>query len=118
MSFSFLFSKCVSGDADFSELCSYVYGVAFHPKENILASCSLDKSIKLWNLDTGAELSTMTGHSKRVLSVAFSADGQWVMSGSSDKTIRLWDTHAAAQYGRHVDLSCERRPAGLKAVLI
>ena len=51
------------------------------------------------NVDSsrGAELSTMTGHSKLVLSVAFSADGQWVMSGSSDKTIRLWDTHAAAQ---------------------
>ena len=39
----------------------------------------------------------VTGHSAPVSSVAFSADGQWVMSGSSDKTIRLWDTHAAAQ---------------------
>ena len=39
----------------------------------------------------------VTGHSKPVLSVAFSADGQWVMFGSSDETIRLWDTHAAAQ---------------------
>ena len=128
MSFSFLFSKCVSGGADFSEFCSYVYGVAFHPKENILASCSADKSIKLWNLDTGTELSTMRGHSEdnqdctckhdagededeyesnpdcpvrghsdSLSSVAFSADGQWVMSGSYDKTIRLWDTHAVAQ---------------------
>ena len=37
------------------------------------------------------------GHSELVSSVAFSADGQWVMSGSYDKTIRLWDTHAVAQ---------------------
>jgi WD40 repeat protein len=40
---------------------------------------------------------TMTRHSDTVSSVAFSADGQWVMSGSHDKTIRLWDTHAVAQ---------------------
>ena len=37
------------------------------------------------------------GHSDSLSSVAFSADGQWVMSGSSDTTIRLWDTHAIAQ---------------------
>ena len=37
------------------------------------------------------------GHSDLLSSVAFSADGQWVMSGSYDKTIRLWDTHAVAQ---------------------
>ena len=64
MSFSFLFSKCVSGGTDFSEFCSYVMGVAFNPKDNTLASCSWDKSIKLWNLDTGTELLTRRGHSK------------------------------------------------------
>ena len=36
-----------------------VNGVAFHPTKNVLASCSNDKSIKLWNTDTGAELSTL-----------------------------------------------------------
>ena len=34
-------------------------GVAFHPTKNLLASCSYDKSVKLWNTDTGAELSTL-----------------------------------------------------------
>ena len=71
--------------------------MAFSPNGKQMASGSKDKSVKLWNLETGTELSTMTRHSDTLSSVAFSADGQWVMSGSMDKTIRLWDTHAVAQ---------------------
>ena len=40
---------------------SYVNGVAFHPTKNILASCSDDNSIKVWNTDTATELSTLRG---------------------------------------------------------
>ena len=91
MSFSFLFLKCVSGGADFSEFCSCVYGVVFHPKENILASCSADKSIKLWNLDTGTELSTMNAHSDWVRAVSWSTCGKWLVSGGDDKKINIYD---------------------------
>ena len=38
---------------------SYVTGVAFHPTKNLVASCASDKSVKLWNADTGAELWTV-----------------------------------------------------------
>ncbi|QOV21200.1 helix-hairpin-helix domain-containing protein, partial [Anabaenopsis elenkinii] len=34
---------------------------------------------------------TLTGHSKPVLSVGFSPDGQTLASGSHDNTIKLWD---------------------------
>jgi WD40 repeat protein len=71
--------------------------VAFSPNGKQVVSGSFDKSLKLWNVETGTELSTMTGRSRNVTSVAFSADGQRIMSGSTDKTIRLWDTHAIAQ---------------------
>ena len=71
--------------------------MAFSPDGKQVASGSNDKSVKLWNIETGTCESTMTRHSETVTSVAFSADGQWVVSGSMDKTIRLWDTHAVAQ---------------------
>jgi WD40 repeat protein len=71
--------------------------VVFSPNGKQVASCSNDKSVKLWKVETGTCESTMTRHSDTVSSVAFSADGQWVVSGSMDKTIRLWDTHAVAQ---------------------
>jgi WD40 repeat protein len=97
MSFSFLFSKCVSGGTDFSEFCSSVMGVVFHPNDNTLASCSLDKSIKLWNLDTGAELSTMSGHLLNVSCLAFKPDDPNILvSGSFDKTLKIWDLSRAA----------------------
>ena len=70
---------------------SYVNGVAFHPTKNILASCSYDSTIKLWNTDTGEELSTLRGHDREVLSVSWSPDGTRLASGSKDWTVRIWE---------------------------
>ena len=52
---------------------SYVTGVAFHPTKNLVASCSYDKSVKLWNADTRAELWTVKVDGE-VSSVAFSIE--------------------------------------------
>ena len=32
----------------------------------------------------------MTGHSDIVVSVAFSADGNWIVSGSEDTLVKIW----------------------------
>ena len=59
--------------------------------EKTLASGSNDKTIRLWDLEFQKETTTLTGHSRSVLSVAFSPDGKALASGSWDNTIRLWD---------------------------
>jgi len=56
-----------------------------------LASGSWDKTIKLWDVQTGRALQTLTGYSGVVYSVAFSPDGKVLASGNDDKTIKLWD---------------------------
>ena len=44
----------------------------------------------------GGELQTLTGHTARVNSVAFSPDGQRIVSGSSDNTLKIWDASEEA----------------------
>ena len=38
------------------------------------------------------------GHTKDVLSVAFSADNRQIVSASRDKTIKLWNTLGQCKY--------------------
>lgn len=49
-------------------------------------------SLKLWDIATGRQAATLTGHREpRTQSVAFSADGKYALSGSFDKTVILWN---------------------------
>ena len=67
-----------------------VYGVAFGPIERLLASCSADKTVRLWDPATGEHRRTLTGHTGAVRGVAFGPAGM-LASCSDDKTVRLWD---------------------------
>ncbi|BBC22282.1 multi-sensor hybrid histidine kinase [Pseudanabaena sp. ABRG5-3] len=68
-----------------------VVSVSFSSDGKTLASGSTDKTIKLWNLETGKEIRTLKGHDNYVNSVSFSPDGKTLASGSTDKTIKLWN---------------------------
>jgi len=49
-------------------------------------------AIKLWDPQTGTELSSLAGHNNFVNRLSFSRDGRFLASGSYDSTIKLWDT--------------------------
>ncbi|KAF2862931.1 guanine nucleotide-binding protein subunit beta-like protein [Piedraia hortae CBS 480.64] len=55
-------------------------------------SSSWDKTLRLWELASGATTRRFVGHTKDVLSVSFSADNRQIVSGSRDKSIKLWNT--------------------------
>jgi WD40 repeat protein len=68
-----------------------VVSVAFSPDSKYALSGSFDNTLKLWEISSGKEIRTFSGHSNRINSVAFSPDGRYTLSGSSDKTVKFWD---------------------------
>ncbi|MEG3956546.1 AAA-like domain-containing protein [Microcoleus sp. herbarium2] len=67
-----------------------VQGVSFSPDGEIVATASLDNTVKLWNKN-GILLRTLTGHRGLVTKVSFSPDGTFLVSASHDQTAILWD---------------------------
>ena len=71
--------------------------VTFSPDGQRLATADLDRSIRLWDLATGREISSLKGHTDDVTAIAFSPDGRRLASGSLDRTVRLWDVQSGRE---------------------
>ena len=68
-----------------------VYSVTFSSNGVFLASGSFDKTVKLWDIQTGGIIKTFLGHEGHVNCVSISADSTMLASASGGHNIRLWD---------------------------
>ncbi|OZH55072.1 hypothetical protein AFK68_06880, partial [Hydrocoleum sp. CS-953] len=76
--------------------------------------------IKVWNIETGAEIHTLKGHSNWVNAVAVTPDSKQVISGSFDKTIKVWSMETGAEIASFTGESflycCAVAPDGITIV--
>jgi WD40 repeat protein/transcriptional regulator with XRE-family HTH domain len=70
---------------------NWVQGLAFAPDGSRLASSSWDRTVRVWDVESGRCLHTLEGHTERVQCLAWSPDGRTVASAGFDNTIWLWD---------------------------
>lgn len=59
------------------------------PNYSVLITGSYDKTVKVWNLDTGKVVRTLEGHTRAVRALQF--DKLMLVTGSSDRTLRVWN---------------------------
>ena len=66
-----------------------VNSIAFHPSYSLIASCSDDAAIKLWDFETGQFERTLKGHTGAINHIAFDPNGKSLATASSDLTIKV-----------------------------
>lgn len=68
--------------------------VVFNPKDqNTFASACLDRTIKVWSLNSPVPNYTLDGHTKGVNCLDYypGNDRPYLISGADDKTVKVWD---------------------------
>ena len=86
----------VAWSADSKRLASAHFGFKKNTMDPSMADNftfeDMSFAIKLWDPQTGTELSSLAGHNNFVNRLSFSRDGRLLASGGYDSTIKLWDT--------------------------
>ncbi|CAO3687778.1 unnamed protein product [Umbelopsis vinacea] len=68
-----------------------VYSVQYHRSETNLVTGGYDKTVRLFDVNTGAVVKTFQGHQLAVSKTIFNPLGNLIISGSKDNTIKFWD---------------------------
>src|SRR5438874_5970017 len=66
-----------------------------HPDVPLLASASVDGTVRIWDVNTGTEIvESPLRHANAASCVAFSRDGKYLASGGHDRVVKVWDTRS------------------------
>ncbi|KAF9356607.1 hypothetical protein BGX26_004997 [Mortierella sp. AD094] len=95
-------SDCIGGTESVlfsptSNRCTFDVGrfgsVVYSPTGKQIASGGWDRTVRLWDAQTGQLHHILNGHDNRITSVVYSPTGEQIASSSRDETVRLWDAN-------------------------
>lgn len=69
----------------------WIWSLAVTPDGGHALWGSEDGALRWWDVRSGEQLATLTGHTAEVRSVAMTPDGRYALSGADDGTVRWWD---------------------------
>lgn len=67
------------------------------PDGSMLASASVDKLVKLWEIEGFNEAATLEGHNGNVIALRFNSSGTQLATGGGDADVKIWDVEAQNQ---------------------
>lgn len=83
--------------------------VAYSPDGRYILSGGEDRTVRLWDAETGSEIRRFVGHQRPITDVDFSPDGRRLVSGSSEPmaaepgdeySVRIWDASTGSEIQR------------------
>uniref|UniRef100_A0A8D8RZP7 Uncharacterized WD repeat-containing protein alr3466 n=1 Tax=Cacopsylla melanoneura TaxID=428564 RepID=A0A8D8RZP7_9HEMI len=85
---------------------SAVSSVGFNNASTLIVSGSMDKTVKLWDLQSLSCIKTLESHTRYVTCCTFSCDDSLLASGSNDKTITVWDVKGTLSVNAALTYCC------------
>ncbi|WWC63983.1 uncharacterized protein I303_106589 [Kwoniella dejecticola CBS 10117] len=73
-------------------MCLQYHTALTNPSYPVLITGSYDRTVRVWNLDSGEEVRVLTGHTRAVRALQF--DQMLLFTGAMDGTVRMWNWRA------------------------